>query len=97
MINDGVAEFVSKHPDRFIPTGTVPMQDGNEAAKELERCMTKLKFKGVEILTNVAGRELADPLSRRSGKKPKSWGRLSSSIRTGLPKAAACHAFTSTT
>ena len=61
MINDGVAEFVSKHPDRFIPTGTVPMQDGIESAKELERCMTKLKFKGVEILTNVAGRELSDP------------------------------------
>ena len=60
MINDGVAEFVAKHPDRFIPTGTVPMQDGNEAAKELERCMKTLGFKGVEILTNVAGRELSD-------------------------------------
>ena len=60
MINDGVAEFVAKHPDRFIPTGTVPMQDGNEAAKELERCMKQLGFKGVEILTNVAGRELSD-------------------------------------
>jgi aminocarboxymuconate-semialdehyde decarboxylase len=61
MINDGVAEFVAKHPDRFIPTGTVPMQDGNEAAKELERCVKTLGFKGVEILTNVAGRELSDP------------------------------------
>ncbi len=61
MINDGIAEFVSKHPDRFIPTGTVPMQDGNEAAKELERCMNTLKFKGVEILTNVHGKELSDP------------------------------------
>ena len=61
MINDGVAEFVSKHPDRFIPLGTVPMQDGNEAAKELERCMKTLNFKGVEILTNVAGKELSDP------------------------------------
>jgi len=60
MINDGVAEFVAKHPDRFIPTGTVPMQDGHEAAKELERCMKTLGFKGVEILTNVAGRELSD-------------------------------------
>ncbi len=36
------------------------MQDGNEAAKELEHCMKTLKFKGVEILTNVAGRELSD-------------------------------------
>jgi aminocarboxymuconate-semialdehyde decarboxylase len=61
MINDGVAEFVARHPDRFIPTGTVPMQDGNEAAKELEYVMKTLKFKGVEILTNVAGKELSDP------------------------------------
>ena len=37
------------------------MQDGNEAAKELERCMKSSGFKGVEILTNVAGRELSDP------------------------------------
>lgn len=61
MINDGVAEFVARHKDRFIPAGTVPMQDGNEAAKELERCVTKLGFKAVEILTNVAGKELSDP------------------------------------
>jgi aminocarboxymuconate-semialdehyde decarboxylase len=61
MVNDGVAEFVAKHPDRFIPMGTVPMQDGNEAAKELEYCMTKLGKRGVEILTNVAGRDLSDP------------------------------------
>ena len=61
MVNDGIAEFVFKHPDRLIPTGTVPMQDGPEAAKELERCMKQLKFKGVEILTNVAGRELSEP------------------------------------
>jgi aminocarboxymuconate-semialdehyde decarboxylase len=51
MVNDGVAEFVSRHKDHFIPMGTVPMQDGNEAASELERCMTTLGFKGVEILT----------------------------------------------
>lgn len=61
MINEGIAEFVSRHKDRFIPTGTVPMQDGNEAAKELEHCMKTLKFKGVEILTNVDGKELSDP------------------------------------
>lgn len=61
MINDGIAEFCAKHPDRFIPTGNVPMQDGNEAAKELERCTKELRFKGVEILTNVAGKELSDP------------------------------------
>ena len=44
MINDGIAEFVAKHSDRLIALGTVPMQDGIEAAKELERCMKPLKL-----------------------------------------------------
>ena len=61
IVNDGLAEFVDKRPDRYVALGGVPLSDGNEAAKELERCMTTLKFKGVEILTNVAGKELSDP------------------------------------
>jgi aminocarboxymuconate-semialdehyde decarboxylase len=60
-LNDGIAEYAGKHPDRLVALGGVPMIDGNEAAKELERCMKQLKFKGVEILTNVAGKELSDP------------------------------------
>jgi len=61
MVNDGIAEYVARKPDRFVALGTVPMADGNEAAKELERCMRVHGFKGVEILTNVAGQELSDP------------------------------------
>jgi aminocarboxymuconate-semialdehyde decarboxylase len=61
MVNEGIAEYCAKHNDRLIPCGTVPMQDGNEAAKELEHCIKKLGFKGVEILTNVNGHELSDP------------------------------------
>ncbi len=76
MINDGIAEWVAKHPGRFIPTGTVPMQDGNEAAKELERCMKALKFKGVEILTNVDGKELSDPAFAPFWKKAEELGAL---------------------
>ena len=76
MINDGIAEFVAKHKDRFIPSGTVPMQDGNEAAKELERCMKTLGFKGVEILTNVAGQELSDPAFAPFWKKAEELGAL---------------------
>lgn len=74
MVNDGIAEFVSRHKDRFIPCGTVPMQDGNEAAKELERCVKTLGFKGVEILTNVAGRELSDPAFAPFWKKAEELG-----------------------
>lgn len=60
MVNDGIAEYCAHHSDRLIPCGTVPLQDGHEAAMELERCIKTLRFKGVEILTNVAGRELSD-------------------------------------
>ena len=61
VVNDGIAEYVARTPDRFVALGGVPLQDGREAANELERCMKELGFKGVEILTNVAGREISDP------------------------------------
>ena len=61
MVNEGIAEYCARHKDRLIPCGTVPMQVGQEAASELEHCARVLGFKGVEILTNVAGKELSDP------------------------------------
>jgi aminocarboxymuconate-semialdehyde decarboxylase len=61
LVNDGIAEFVARKPDRFKGFGTVPMPDGGEAARELERCVTTLGFRGVQILTNVNGKELSDP------------------------------------
>jgi len=61
MVNDGIAEFCAVQPERMKGFGAVPMTDGAEAAKELERCIRKLGFIGVEILTNVAGKELSDP------------------------------------
>ena len=33
MVNDGIAAFCAVKPDRFKGFGTVPMPDGNEAAK----------------------------------------------------------------
>ena len=60
-MNDGIADYVGKHKDRLVALGGVPLRDGNEAAKELERGMKKLGFKGAEILTNVNGKELSDP------------------------------------
>ena len=61
MVNDGLAEYVARRADRFIAFGTVPLQDGAAAAVELERSVKKLGFKGVQILTNVAGREFSHP------------------------------------
>jgi aminocarboxymuconate-semialdehyde decarboxylase len=61
VTNEGLAAFVGKRPDRYLALGTVPMQDGHAAAAELAHGMTKLGMKGVQILTNVGGRELSNP------------------------------------
>ena len=61
IINDGMAAFAAQKPDRFAALGTVPMQDPAESVTELNRCMGGLGLKGVQILTNVAGKELSDP------------------------------------
>ena len=60
VLNDGLGEFAAKRPDRYLALGSVPLESGKEAAIELERIM-KLGLKGVQILTNVAGKELSDP------------------------------------
>jgi aminocarboxymuconate-semialdehyde decarboxylase len=75
-LNDGIAEYVAGKPDRLVGLGGVPMIDGNEAAKELERCMGTLGFKGVEILTNVDGKELSDPANAPFWKKAEELGAL---------------------
>ena len=76
MVNDGLAEYVARKPDRFVALGTVPLIDGNEAAKELERCMKTLGMKGVEILTNVDGHELSEPAYAPFWKKAEELGAL---------------------
>ncbi|WP_039076133.1 amidohydrolase family protein [Bacillus sp. MSP13] len=50
QMNDHAAEFfVSKHPDRFKAFAAVPLQDPEEAAKELERAVNKLGFVGALV------------------------------------------------
>jgi len=60
LVNDRLAEIVASHPDRFVALGTVPMQEPQLAVAELEHCMKKLGFRGLEIGTNVRGVDLGD-------------------------------------
>ena len=76
LVNDGLAEYVAKKPDRFVALGTVPLQDGKEAAAELERGMKSLGFKGAEILTNVAGHEISEGAYAPFWKKAEELGAL---------------------
>jgi aminocarboxymuconate-semialdehyde decarboxylase len=58
FFNDHIAETVSHDPKRFIGIGTVPLQDVDLAIKEMERCRNELKLPGLEIGTNINGKNL---------------------------------------
>ncbi len=60
FFNDHIADSVCKHPERFIGIGTVPLQDIDLAIKEMERCVTELKMPGLEIGSNINGKNLND-------------------------------------
>jgi aminocarboxymuconate-semialdehyde decarboxylase len=60
MVNERLAEIVSKWPDRFVALGTVPLQDSSLAVSELEHAVKKLGLRGVEINPSVNGMDLTD-------------------------------------
>jgi aminocarboxymuconate-semialdehyde decarboxylase len=60
-VNDGIASLVAQQPDRLMGMGTVPLQNSDFAVKELERAVKQLGLKGIEIGTNVNGKDLTDP------------------------------------
>lgn len=62
FFNDHIAETVNKSPDRFIGIGTVPLQDVDRSIREMERCVTTLQLPGLEIGSNVNGKNLSDPV-----------------------------------
>jgi aminocarboxymuconate-semialdehyde decarboxylase len=59
--NDGIAEAVKAYPDRFIGLATVPMQDMKKCVAELDRAVRKLGLAGVQINTNIDGKNLDEP------------------------------------
>jgi aminocarboxymuconate-semialdehyde decarboxylase len=61
MFNELLAQTVAAHPDRFRGLCTVPLQDGEAAADELQHAVGELGMVGVEIATTVDGRDLDDP------------------------------------
>jgi aminocarboxymuconate-semialdehyde decarboxylase len=57
ILNDHIAEIVGAHPSRFAGLGTIPLQDPQLAAGEMERCVRELGLRGVEIGTHVDANE----------------------------------------
>jgi predicted TIM-barrel fold metal-dependent hydrolase len=62
IANDGMAELVRKHPDRFPGfVGGLPMNNVDAAVQEIERAYLKLGACGFQLYSNVNGRPLDDP------------------------------------
>ncbi|MEP6513022.1 MAG: amidohydrolase family protein [Parafilimonas sp.] len=58
FFNDHIAETVEQNSNRFIGIGTVPLQDADLAIIEMERCVKELKMPGLEIGSNINGKNL---------------------------------------
>ena len=59
LLNDDIANVVQNNPKRFVGLGTIPMQDEKLAVKELERCIQDLRFPGIQIGSNINGKNLS--------------------------------------
>ncbi len=56
-LNDHIAEVVRAHPTRFAGLATIPLQDADLAAAELDRCVRELGLRGAQIGTHVDANE----------------------------------------
>ena len=60
--NDGMAEYVTKYPDRFPGfIASMPMNNPEKAAEEIDRAIKDLKAVGIQFFTNVLGAPLDLP------------------------------------
>lgn len=61
LANDSMAEIRDQHPDKFPAfVASLPMNNVPAALEEMERAITKLGAKGIQIFTNVNGKPLDD-------------------------------------
>jgi predicted TIM-barrel fold metal-dependent hydrolase len=62
IANDGMAELVTKYPDKFVgAVASLPMNNVDAALKEVDRAITELGFRGVQIYSDINGKPLDSP------------------------------------
>ena len=60
ILNDHIAKIIDQFPNRFLGLGTIPMQNPEIAVWELERCVKDINLSGVQIGSNINGKNLND-------------------------------------
>ena len=71
--NDFLAGLVRQHPTRYAGFASVPLQDPQAGADELERAMRQLGLKGVMIFGHTNGKYLDDDRFRPSRNGRRRW------------------------
>jgi len=59
-INDAYAEVAEEHDGRILPMANVPLQDVDLALQELQRVVDDYGFRGVQVGSNIDGKNLGD-------------------------------------
>ena len=60
--NDALAEVCRSHPDRFPAfIASLPMNNVDACLAEIDRAVTQLGARGIQVFTNVAGKPLSAP------------------------------------
>ncbi len=62
LANDGMAELVARHPDRFAGfVASLPFNDPEAAVRETRRAVDDLGARGIQIFSNVQGKPVSAP------------------------------------
>ncbi|HET7848118.1 MAG TPA: amidohydrolase family protein [Pseudolabrys sp.] len=62
IANDALAQLCAKHPDHFPAfIAALPMNNVEATVSEIDRAVTSLGARGVQVFTNVAGKPLSLP------------------------------------
>jgi aminocarboxymuconate-semialdehyde decarboxylase len=60
LVNEALAAATRQHPGRFAALATLPLNDPEASARELERAANELGMRGAMLFSNVGGVALAD-------------------------------------
>ena len=75
LANDGMAEIVAKHPDRFPGfVASLPMNNPDATLKEIDRAINELHATGIQIFSNVNGRPLDEAEFQRIFERMAGYG-----------------------
>jgi predicted TIM-barrel fold metal-dependent hydrolase len=62
VANDSLADVCRRHPDRFPSfVASLPMNNVEASLAEIDRAITQLGARGIQVFTNVAGKPLSAP------------------------------------